>query len=206
MTSRTRGFTLVEALIAAAIFAAITVALGATFRNVFSLRRSFDASLASSHDARHVLRPFADEVKSAGAGADGSFTVREAGTSTFSFHADVDDDGVRERVRYFVSGTELRRGLLEPTGTPLAYATSTAETISILARNVVASSTAFLYYGVGYDGSTSTAAMGFPVSPADVKAVRLWITLDANPATPPAPLVVTTFATIRNLRADETVQ
>lgn len=201
----TPGFTLVEALVAAGLVAMLTVAVGSVFRDVFSLRQTFDASLSISHDAKSLLRPFVDEVRSAGSGADGSFALAETATSSFAFFADYDNDGVRERVRYFVSGTELRRGVKEPKGTPLSYASST-ETVSILARDVLASSTAFLYYGEGYDGSTSTAAIGFPVSPADVHAVRLWVAVDRDPKKAPGPAVLTTIATVRNLRADDQAQ
>jgi len=199
------GFTLVEALVAAALVAVLAIAVGTLFRDVFSLRQTIDASLTIGHDARSLLRPFADEVRSAGAGADGSFALAETATSSFTFFADYDNDGVREKVRYFVAGTELRRGATEPSGVPLSYV-GQPETVSILARDIVASSTAFLYYAEGYDGSTTTAALGFPVSPSAVRAVRVWVAIDRDPAKPPAPAVLSTLSVVRNLRADDQTQ
>src|SRR3989344_6943726 len=83
-----RGFTLVEALVAAALVAGLAVAVGTLFRAGFSLRQTIDASLTIGHDARSLLRPFADEVRSAGAGADGSFPLAETVTFYFTFFSD----------------------------------------------------------------------------------------------------------------------
>lgn len=194
---RAAGFTLVEALVAAGILAAVAIAVGMFARDIFATRTSLTASLSTQSEAAHVLRPFADDFRAAEASETGAFAIAQSGTSSLTFYADVDHDGVAERAQYLVQNGDFLRAVSEPSGSPAVYG---AAATSTLVHGVVASSTIFLYYPSGYDGGTTTAAIPFPVAPVEVRSVRLWLSVDGDPAHPPGPVDVTTAATARNLR------
>ena len=189
------GFTLVESLVAASIAAAIILAVGLIGRDIFAFRSGLTAALSTQADARRILRPFADELRAAAYSETGAYPVAETSTSSLTFYSDVDRDGVVERARYFVDGSNFKKAVSEPSGGGYGPAATTT-----LIRGLIASTTAFWYYGEGYDGSTTSAALAFPVAPSEVRAVRIWVTADEDPLRAPGAAELTTMATVRNLR------
>lgn len=197
--AREEGFTLVEALVTAAIVAAVATVVGVLARDVFTLQSGLSGALTGQAEASRVLRPFADELRAARSSASGAFAVAESATSSVTFYADVDHDGVAERARYFVEAGEFRRAVSEPVGDPPIYGAAATTT---LVRGVLASSTVFSYFAQGYDGTASSSPLAFPVWPSEVRAVRVWLSVDSDPVRPPGPTEVTTVVNIRNLRGE----
>lgn len=192
---RAAGFTLVESLVAASIVAGLALAVGLIGRDVFALRSGLTAALSTQADARRILRPFADELRAAAYSESGAYPIAETSTSSVTFYADVDRDGVVERARYFVDGTTFKKAVSEPVNGVYGAAATTT-----LIRGLIASTTAFWYYGAGYDGTASSSALAFPVAPSEVRAVRVWVAADEDPVRPPGAAHLTTVATVRNLR------
>lgn len=191
------GFTLVEAVVSAGILAVVATAVGLFARDVFSLNTSLTGALSTHSGATRAFRPFLADLRSAQPSEAGAFPIAESSTSSLAIYSDVDHDGAVERVRYFVEGGALRRAVSEPSGSPAVYGPAATST---LVEGVLASSTVFVYYPHGYDGTASTSPLAFPVSPADVRAARVWLSVDADPARAPGPVTMTVAATIRNLR------
>jgi hypothetical protein len=189
------GFTLVEALLAAGMMAVLALAVGAIGRDIFSFRTGLTAAFSTEGDARRILRPFADELRAAAYSETGAYPIAETSTSSLTFYADVDRDGVVERARYFLDRGDFKKAVSEPSGGVYGPAATTT-----LVRGVTASTTAFWYFDEGYDGSASSSVLAFPVAPSEVRAVRIWLTVDADPARAPAAAEITTVATVRNLR------
>jgi prepilin-type N-terminal cleavage/methylation domain-containing protein len=195
--AKNSGFTLVEGLVASAIAAVLALALGLMARDVFSLRSGISASLSTQSEAARVLRPFADDLRAAVASETGAFPIAQSATSSITFYADVDHDGVAERAQYFLQNGEFRRAISEPSGEPAVYGPAATTT---LVHGVLASTTLFSYYPQGYDGTASSSALGFPVFPSEVRSVRVWLSVDQDPIHSPGPAEITTTATVRNLR------
>jgi prepilin-type N-terminal cleavage/methylation domain-containing protein len=198
-TVRNKGMTLVETAIALAIFSLIVVAVGAFARDVFYFNDILQIGLNNVTEARKVLRPFANEVRSAQPSNIGAFALAQTATSSFAFYSDIDNDGVRERVRYFLQGDEFQKGVIEPTGSPLVYNPANESVIKVI-KNVVPGDAIFSYYDSAYAGSTTTPALAHPVTPVDVRLIRVDLTVDANPNRAPSLMTVTTQVTVRNLK------
>lgn len=196
---RQRGMTLIETLVALGVFALLVVAIGSFARDVFFFNDVIQIGLNNVTEARKVLRPFANEVRGAQPSNLGAFAIAQTATSSFAFYSDIDADGVRERVRYFVEGDEFKKGIIEPTGNPLTYNPAN-ETIIKVIRDVVPGPYIFSYYDTNYAGSTTTPALVDPVTPTDVRLVRVDLTVDANPNRAPSLMTVTTQVTVRNLK------
>lgn len=195
-----RGFTFVETLAVIGIVAFITVAMFAFFRDTFEFNSAIQSSLKSQNEARRILRPFANEVRGATRSALGGYPIELASTTAFTFYVDLDEDSVAERVRYFLEGTTFKKGVTNATGSPLRYAT-TSEKIVAIVNNVVATSTPiFRYYTTTYTGASTTQPLAQPVSPVDVRLISVSITVDEDPQRPPAPFVLTTQISFRNLK------
>jgi prepilin-type N-terminal cleavage/methylation domain-containing protein len=194
-----KGFTLVETIFAVAIFTAIVGALGAFQRDVFFFSDVLQIGLNNVSEARKVLRPFVGEVRGAQPSNLGGSAIESAQQKSFIFYTDANADGLKERVRYFVEGETFKKGVTEPTGNPFVYNPSN-EKITSVVSDVINEQTNFSYYDSNYNGTTSTPPLAFPVSPSDVRLIRVDLTIDSNPDRAPSLMTITTQATVRNLK------
>lgn len=192
----TSGFTLVEILFGLAIFVLIIGALTLFSKNVWVNNSFISAGLVETDAVRQVLKTMIPEIRTASTSDTGTYIINQAGTSSFTFYSNVDTDTLKEKVRYFLSGTTLQRGVIKPTGSPLSYNTAN-EKISTLLQNVQGSSI-FEYFDKNYDGSTTP--LSFPINIPDIRLVKITITTDADPNRPPVPMIFSTQVSIRNLK------
>ncbi|MFA7193720.1 MAG: type II secretion system protein [Candidatus Paceibacterota bacterium] len=194
-----KGFTLIESVIAVAIFSSVVVAIGAFQRDVFFFNDILQTGLNNITEARKVLRPFVGEVRGAQPSNLGASAVQNAEEKSFIFFTDLNADGLKERVRYFVDGDTFKKGVIEPIGNPFVYDQNN-EKITNVVNDVVNVDTKFYYYGSNYNGTEETPPLAFPVSPSEVRLVKVDLTIDTNPNRAPGRMTITTQATIRNLK------
>lgn len=196
-----KGVTLVELIVAIAIFSIVSIAIGNFISDIYRNNSYASGSLQASQDGRSILRPMVNEIRTMTLGANGSYPIALAGTSTIIFYTDIDADGVTERVRYFLQNDELRKGVIEASGNPIGY-TSGTESLSTLARAVRNSTTTnlFEYYDSEYSGSSTTSALSFPIDIPSVRLIKIDLVLDADPNRSPTPRSYTTQVNIRNLK------
>ena len=195
----TRAFTLVEVLISIAVFVVIMGAVAFFEANVFSYQRSAAGSFTTVQDAQVLLKTMARELRSMSAGNDGSYALFQAATSSVIFFSDLNGDGSTERVRYFLSGASLYKGITHASGTPATYPAN-AESTSTLVTNVrnASSTPVFEYFDGSYDGTTP--ALVQPVDVGSVRLIKINITLDADPSRSPAAETYSTQVSLRNLK------
>lgn len=193
------GITLIETLLAVAIFSLVVVAIGAFQRDVFFFNDVLQTGLSNVTEARKVLRPFVGEVRGATPSNLGASAIASAGQKEFIFYSDIDSDGLSERVRYFVDGNTFKKGVIKPTGDPLQYVQNDEDIINVV-NDVVEADTNFYYFDSNYNGTASSTPLSFPISPALVRLVKVDLTIDTNPNRTPGRMTITTQATIRNLK------
>lgn len=194
-----RGFSLAEIVVVVGITGLIMAAISSFQVNIINNNKYSMDSLSSAQDARSILRTMAKELRSASPGGNGSFTIVQAATNTISFFSDIDGNGTKEQVRYFVTSTTLKKGLIAPTGSPLTYVPAN-EVISTLAYNVKnnATSSFFEYYDNTYAGTSSPLVQ--PVNVTQVRLVKINLIIDADPNKSPIPRTYTSQVSLRNLK------
>lgn len=196
---RQLGFTLMEIVVATAI---ASIAIGVVTKLAIDVT-GFSTSLGSRIEQEQELAPFlrllVSEIRSIGPAENGSYHIAQAEAQSFTFYGDVDNDGMFERVRYFVSGTILKKGVIEPTATePIGYPPGN-ETVTDVVSGLVAG-TVFTYFDEGYP--LVATPLPSPVNVTDVRLVTAKLTIDKDPAVQPGPSTLSVSATIRNLRGD----
>jgi len=196
---KNQGFTITELLISIAIITLLTITVTTFQRDVFYLSNTAQSSLNAQFESRHVVKVMVAELRKASPSSLGAYPLSLASTSAITFYTDVDSNGVKDRVRYFLSGKSLKKGVLAPSGNPLAYVDSN-ETVSTLVSDVVASSTQplFQYYGSSYDGASS--ALSQPVTVSLVRLVKITVIIDRDPGHSPSQIIATSQVSLRNVK------
>jgi prepilin-type N-terminal cleavage/methylation domain-containing protein len=198
-SSLATGFTLVEVLVAIAIFIVVMISVSFFEANIFIYNRSISGSYTTAQDAQVLLRTMNRELRTMTASNDGSYALVQAGTSSVTFFSDLKSDGSKERVRYYLYKGALYKGVIQPTGSPATYPLS-AEASTTLVSNVKnsASTPVFEYFNGSYDGTT--AALAQPVNVGAVRLIKINISLDIDPNRSPVPQMYSTQVSLRNLK------
>lgn len=194
-----RGITLPELLISIAILSLVAVVVGTFQRDIFSLNLSAQNNLSAQLDARHVLKQMIAELREASPSSLGGYPIALASTSALTFYSDVDNDGIKERIRYYLSGTTLKRAQLTPTGSPLVYVDANEKitsVVSYVANN--ATTSIFTYYPSTFAGTTTPLSQ--PVTIANIRMVGIKVVIEKDVNKSPNPIVVNTSVVLRNLK------
>lgn len=189
------GFTIIETLFSIAIFVLIVGVLTFFSRNIWIYNSFIFSGLVNTDAGRQMLKTVVEEVRTASTANTGAYAIDQATATAFTFYSDIDNNNLKEKVRYFLNGTTLQKGVTKPTGTPLTY-NATNEKIFTLATGVT--NITFNYYDKNYDGTT--APLSVPVNIPNVRLIKITVTLDQDPNRPPAPMIFSTQVSIRNLK------
>ncbi len=196
---KNRGFTLIETLISISIFVIIMVGVSTFARNIYYYNNVFSNGLTSYDDARKVLQPIASEIRSASPSSLGSYPIEKTGDTEFIFYTDIDNNGSKERIRYFLLGNILKRGVTVPSGSPLQYL-SANETITDIIKGIrnIPTNPVFIYFDTNYNGTSQPLLQ--PISIMNVRLVKINLSIDEDPSRPPSAISVSTQVSIRNLK------
>jgi prepilin-type N-terminal cleavage/methylation domain-containing protein len=194
-----RGFSLAELLISVAIISLLTFIVSTFQRDVFSLNNVLQSGLNAQLDGRHLVKVMVAELRRSSPSATGSYPIELASSTGMTFYTDVDANGVQDKVRYYLSGNTIKKGVIAPTGSPLTY-NSANEVTTTLISSVVASSTLpiFQYYPSEYTGTTSPLTI--PINIPSVRLVKITIIIDKDPTRSPAQIIITSQVNMRNLK------
>jgi len=194
------AFTLLETLAALGIFILILFVMSVFVNTIFSSNNIIYNQLSAQKEARAAAENFVKEVRNASASSIGSYVIVGATADSFTFYSDIDFDSYMERVRYFVDGSNFKKGALKPSGNPLTY-NPVNETITIIVNDLTAGQQPFLYYDKNYIGIGS--ALSFPVNVLNIRMAALSLTIDKKQGVSPLPIIISAKTEIRNLKYAE---
>lgn len=166
------GFTLIELLVVIAVASFLILEAAYLFITIFSGSKQQYLSLDNVDNARIVASRFVNEIRSAVQGVDGSFAVSEAGDSEIIFYSPRLGPGTSiKRIRYFVLGNILYKGVVIPSGDPLSYDLESESISSVQPDLQLGGQPLFYYYNGDYDGTA--AALSQPVNINNIRFVRI---------------------------------
>lgn len=198
-----KGFTLIETIVVILIF---SLAMGAIAGLVVMLYRTHSYTREQSlaiDEARKGIEIMVREIRGAETGEDGAYQIWQTENFEFGFYSDVDRDGEAEKVRYFLDGTDFKKGVIEPVGIPATYPTSTESitTITQYVRNLVATSTCtatttFRYFDKNGD------ELPPPARKKATKLMEVCLVININPNRPPQNFELKSRVELRNLKKE----
>jgi hypothetical protein len=117
------------------------------------------------------------------------------------FYTNVDDDFEMEKVRYFLEGNELKRGVLNSSGDPPEY--SGEEQVNLVIAYVQnQGNPIFYYYNGDWPADTANNPLPSPARLIDTKLMRVVLTINPRPSRPESQFTIESFAQIRNLKTN----
>ncbi|MEK7118048.1 MAG: prepilin-type N-terminal cleavage/methylation domain-containing protein [Patescibacteria group bacterium] len=198
-----KGFTIIEAVVAVAIFLVVISVMVVFQRSVLTNTKVLQSGLLVQTQARKTIQTFIAEVRSVTPSAGGAYPIEIAATSSFVFYANIDGDSAVERVRYFLGTTTppstFLKGVTKPTGIVYNLAN---ENISTRVNAINASSTVpvFTYYDKNYNGTSSSTPLSEPVNIPDIRLIKMSLPVDPNQSRSPVFQTYSTQVMLRNLK------
>lgn len=197
-THQKSGMSLPETLIAVAVFSVISLAVANFGAGIFNFNLAAQTNLGAQSDGRRILKTMTAEMRSASVSSTGAYPLESVATSSITFYSDLNDDGYKEKIRYYLAGVELRKGVISPSGNPLTY-NSTNEQIGILVHDVVNGATPiFEYFDQNYNGAGSP--LTYPLNVSAIRLIKITLYLDKDQKKAPGPVMVTSQVNLRNLK------
>lgn len=191
-----RGITLIEMTVVLGIFSMILVSITVYIWMTLRAQNKSVKHILAQNSARKALSVAASEIRGSMYSDAGSYPIVEATANSITFYTNVDDDINAEQVRYYMDGSDMKRGVVEPEGSPPNY--NGTEQVNTLASYITNTDSIFTYYSQEYEGTIDPLA--FPVNKSIIKLVRFNLTIDVDTQRLPEPVNVYTEAQLRNLK------
>lgn len=196
-----KGMTLVEILVAMSITVLVAILITQLVAAITEFNQRFNRTLVGQQQAQQTLQVMIPEIRGAAQSNIGNYPIEQASTSSFTFYSDIDQDGLFERVKYYLSedGNNFMKSIIKPSGEPLAYPTSSEIVRPMMSAIQMGSSPIFTYYGI-YATGTQSATLPNPVDVLEVKTININLIFNEGSTTTPVIKSVENQATVRNLR------
>lgn len=189
-----QGFTLIETIITIVVFALSMGAIsGFIWMGYRTQSYTWQQSTAIA-EARKGVETMVKEIREARIGDDGAYVIEKAEDFEFIFYSDIDKDAATERVRYFIQGTDFKKGVINPTGWPIQYPPASEEVVTL--SQYVRNQPPIFHY---YDGQGGEIAP-LPARLKDTKLMKVYLVININPNRPPQDFTLESAVQIRNLK------
>ncbi len=198
-----KAMTLIELLVAISV--ALIAMEGFTYlfiktwdTNKFVLEEGMASAAASRATNKIVI-----QLRAVQQADNGDYPIESADDFDLVFYCDVDDDGVVERVHYFLdqANDQLNMGVSNPiAGNPITYPVSD-DTVTVVTSYVVNESDdpTFYYYNDDYPGDTVNNPLTTPTNVGDIQMIRVHLYVNINPVHAPDNINIESFVDLRNL-------
>lgn len=197
--NKSKGFTLVEVVISISIFVVLSFLAVQLLMDVFKIPNQQAMSSGNIDYVRSITNNFINELRNASTGNDGSYSLGQASDTQIIFYSTYQSSGVAKRIRYYISGNNLYKGVVSPTGSPLSYNLNTEKVTTLINDLANGNAPVFYYYDGGFSGSGS--ALSQPVNINLIKFVKINLLIKKlTTAQTQEVFSINAGATIRNLK------
>lgn len=170
--NKMRAFTLIEVIVAVFVITILTGAVVAFSRGVLRNSSLLSISLTSQSEIRKTFKNFSSEVRSSAPGFDGSYPIEVASSTTFTFYSNIDSDKYTEKIRYYIEGGTLKKGITKFNISTGRYDTAEKTSFEIKNLDTTSSTSTFYYYDKNYDGTSGYLPLPYPIDRSNIRLVK----------------------------------
>ncbi len=166
--------------------------------NKFILEEGLASAAASRATNKVVI-----QLRALQQAGNGDYPIVSGDDFNLVFYCDIDDDGVVEKVHYFLdlNTDQLKLGVSNPLATsPVTYPGGDS-VVTIVTNYVVNESDdpIFYYYNNNYPGDTTNNPLTVPVAVGDIRMIRVHFLINIDPVHAPNNVNIESFVDLRNL-------
>lgn len=191
------GMTLIEALMAIAIFTLLSLVITTSLTNLYQYNAYTIEQSDEVENARNGMTRWNRDVKEMTTAEDGNYPLVVVEPHRLGYYSDTDQDDSVEYIEYVLATTTLYKYTYDPTGTPATYDLSTpdrAETLSLYVQNIAQATSTFFYYDdTGTELSTTSPII-------DVRLVTMQLIVNVDPLRAPGEFMLKSSVAPRNLK------
>jgi hypothetical protein len=140
-----KAFTLIELTFFILVISFIIFALILFILNISNFNIYLIFGLGKVNDIQLFLSEIKKELKSMEPSNIGNYPIEEVSSTAIIFYSDLDNDGLIERIRYFLDQDKLNKGIVSPSGNPLRY-DLTQEKIKTVVKDIYLPYQIFTFY------------------------------------------------------------
>ena len=198
-----KAMTLIETLVAIAVMMIAMQGFTYLFTKVWATNGFIlEAGMASAAASR-ATNQIVIQLRGVKQADNGDYPIEAADDFSLTIYADADDDGVTEKVRYFLDqpNDQMKIGITEPDTSVQPPTYTGTETVTVMTNYVVNESDdpVFYYYNDDYPGDTTTNPLATPASIASIQLVRVHLLVNIDPINAPNNINIESFVDLRNL-------
>lgn len=200
-TSFKKGFTLVETIIAIALFLFGTQATVLIFAKTMKSKAYALEMGRSSFVVSRSMGDLTQYLRRARQSDAGSYPIVSADDNDLVVYSDYDKDGDTERLHIYLTNNKVFMGIRRPSGSfPVTYASGDGETFQ-LADHIIngASDSMFSYYNSGYPKDTINNPAATPANVSEIRLIKMFLKINIDPNRAPDNIQQETFVELRNL-------
>lgn len=192
------GFTVIETLVVIGVFTLIMVAISSSILYFYKSNTVTLEQAYAINSARKGIEFMTRDIREMIYSDEGAYPIISIDANSFYFYSDIDRDDSVERVRYFLDGTDLKKGLTEASGDPPEYldANESISVISDSVRNIEQGISVFKYFDPQAAEITDYSNIN------DVAFVKINLVVNVNPGRMPDEFTLRSSATLRNLKTN----
>lgn len=200
ITQKQAGMTLVEIMVGMGILAFLTAAVIALQTLIAQSEEFSVKTVFTTENANTAVQSMIAQLRTARPSEAGAYPLEEATDQQIIFYSNADTDTDVERVRYFLQGTDLVKGVIDPEGFPVTYPADNEATRIIAEFIQNAGDPLFFYYNQDWPTDTTNNPLPTPADLSQVKLVRVFVRVNADPSEPEGELTLESSAQIRSLK------
>jgi prepilin-type N-terminal cleavage/methylation domain-containing protein len=190
-----QGFTLIELLVYMLIFSSLVFLSSDFIINGFRSTTYGIEQEEATRVARKTVDQMTLEIREAKTSSCGDYLLDDVSSQNFSFYSNSDDDSVIEKIRYFIDGNELKKGVINATGTPLTYSVSD-EIISVVAEYINNQTiTIFTYYDTNQNLIINPSG-----DKNKIRLIKIYLLVNVTPEIMRADYIIDMDIHLRNLK------
>lgn len=201
MRGKKRGITLIETMVAIAIFAigiqGFTMLFMKSWKSNSYILELGQASSAASNGLDRMVK----YIRMARQGDDGGYAIRLADKNDLVVYSNYNKEGVTERLHFYLEAGQLKMGITEPTGNIVKTYPGGDQQTLVIADNLVNDDSVpvFSYFNKYYPGDTANNPVATPANVANIRLVKIFLKIDVNSNQTTDALEMQSFVELRNL-------